>query len=215
MPQKWRLLIYTLLCIFFPSAGRNEHWQKWPKAKCKYCKATRILWKDFGCRQKGHVELCRSTSVESGFGPATTFRLSSIMSSPLPRFCCLPWRWHGPDAPNEELFVLPYASACNRFSRTLPNFALCQRGPHVSTKESLANGGRRASRRGRGPDVNTASQGFFLSHCVVSDFCFTSYMFFFNKPRKCWNKRSLKRGQGERLWLFWPTLPCSSLEWMV
>lgn len=73
------------------------------------------------------------TSTVPGPSPVCTARHPSCLFFS-------PWRWHRPDALNEELFVLPYASTCNRFLGILPNFALCQQGPHVSTKESLASG---------------------------------------------------------------------------
>lgn len=131
---------------------------------------------------------------------------------PLSLFCC-PWRWHGPDAPNEGLFVLPYASACNRFLRTLPNFALCQRGPHVTTKESLANDRLRRFGNWVGSWCHSSQSGLFfpLSLC-----CFLFLFYFLYKlKKKNWSKRSLKITQGERPWLFWPTLSLYSLEWIV
>lgn len=73
------------------------------------------------------------TPTEAGSSPVHTSTHPSCL-------CFSPWRWHRPDALNEELFVPPYASTCNSFLRILPNFALCQLGPHVSTKESLAKG---------------------------------------------------------------------------
>lgn len=65
------------------------------------------------------TELLCSTLALSGFSPLMTSRHPSCLyfSS---------WRWHRPDAANEQLFVLPYARTCNCFLKILPNFALCQ-----------------------------------------------------------------------------------------
>lgn len=89
-----------ILCIFSQTACRDEHSHECPKAASLYCKVTTMWWKGpLGADRRGHVQLCRSTSAASGFGPATTFRhpsclplsLSLLPSMKMARTWCTKW----------------------------------------------------------------------------------------------------------------------------